>query len=537
MIVRKQPGLLGRDEYQALLRSDFYSFFVRCFAELNGGTSFLPNWHVEVMAAKLQEVLSGKCRRLIINIPPRHLKSLAASIALPAFALGRHPAMNIINVTYGQELSDKFARDSRGILTSSWYQAVFATRLISARASLSELATTTGGFRLATSVGGVLTGRGADLILIDDPLKPSDAVSDTRRTAVNEWYDGTLYSRLNDKTKGAIVIVMQRLHEHDLVGHVLEKEGWDIVSFPAIAEDNETFRISGALGKRSFVRLTGTALHPARESIETLDRIRSTIGEYNFAGQYQQRPAPMGGGLVKFNWFKNYREDELPQSFDQIIQSWDTANKPSELADFSVCITIGKIGPKLFVLDVFRKKLYFPSLKRAVVEQANRFNPSTILIEDRASGTQLIQDLLVSGLSRVTRYSPSGDKIMRLNAQTSTIENGFVYLPTQAAWLAEYLRELTVFPNGRHDDQVDATAQALDWISSKSAGPAIIEFYRQQCEQAFGGAPTALVRLRAPSGTSTVYGLSSQQYNVQGGSVEVEAGDAGPLIAAGFFHC
>ena len=535
MIGRGLAGALERDEYHALLRNDFYSFFVRCFAEVNGKTTFLPNWHVEVLAAKLQSVLSGHCRRLVINIPPRHLKSLAASIALPAFALGRDPTLNIINVTYGQDLSEKFARDCRAIMASPWYQAAFPARLTSSRAALSELATTRGGFRLATSVGGVLTGRGADLILIDDPLKPSDAVSEGRRAAVNEWYDGTLYSRLDDKTQGAIVVVMQRLHEDDLVGHVLAKEGWDVLSFPAIAEDDETFNIVTCFGSRRFTRKAGAALHAEREAIETLERIRSTIGDYNFAGQYQQRPAPMGGGLVKAAWFSLYRQDEQPARFDQIIQSWDTANKPSELADYSVCVTIGKSGSKLYLLNVYRRKLDFPSLKRAVVEQADLYNPSTILIEDRASGTQLIQDLLAGGHNRVTRYVPLGDKIMRLHAQTATIENGFVYLPTHAAWLAEYVREVTIFPNSRHDDQVDATAQALDWINTRSAPPAILEYYRLECQRV-DGTPD-LVRLSAPHGTTHVYGRGGQCYTVQNRCIEVEGSDAPPLIAAGFIKC
>lgn len=216
-------AVLAHAEYEAVLRADFYSFMLRCFADLNSGAGFLPSWHFEVMTAKLQSVRDGRVKRLIINIPPRHLKSLAASIALPAWLLGHDPTQAIINVTYGQELSDKFARDCRAIMMSSWYHALFATRLLSARASLQELATTRGGFRMSTSVGGVLTGRGADLILIDDPVKPSDAMSQSRRSAANEWFDGTLYSRLNDKTKGAIVIVMQRLHEDDLVGHLLKR--------------------------------------------------------------------------------------------------------------------------------------------------------------------------------------------------------------------------------------------------------------------------------------------------------------------------
>ena len=448
--------VLSQIEYQTALRVDFYSFMLRCFAELNPGAAFLPSWHIELMAAKLQAVRDRQVRRLIINIPPRHLKSLAASIALPAWLLGHHPAEAIVNVTYGQELSDKFARDCRAVMMASWYRALFPTRLSSPRPPLQELVTTQGGFRLATSVGGVLTGRGADLIIIDDPLKPSDAMSESRRMAANEWFDGTLYSRLNDKVRGAIVIIMQRLHEDDLVGHVLKQEGWETRLLPRDRRGRRTALRRDALrAKGVLVAVTGAALHPERELLETLQRIRSTIGEYNFAGQYQQTPAPAGGGMVKEAWFRRYRPEERPASFDQVVQSWDTANKPSELADYSVCTTWGVKGPHFYLLNVLRKKLDFPNLKRAVREQGDLFSPTTILIEDKASGTQLIQDLIDAGLSRVTRYKPDGDKIMRLHAQTATIENGFVHLPETAHWLADYLHELTMFPAGRHDDQVD----------------------------------------------------------------------------------
>ena len=185
----------------------------------------------------------------------------------------------------------------------------------------------------------MLTGRGADIIVIDDPLKPEEALSEAQRQACNEWYDHTLYSRVNDKRHGAIVIVMQRLHEDDLVGHVLGQEHWEVIRFPAIAEADEVHRIETIWGPRTFRRQPGEALHPDREPLEVLDRIRRTTGEYNFAGQYQQSPAPLGGGLVKAAWFKRHNEKNLPETFDRIVQSWDTANKATELSDFSVCTT------------------------------------------------------------------------------------------------------------------------------------------------------------------------------------------------------
>jgi hypothetical protein len=180
-----------------------------------------------------------------------------ASAALPAFWLGHRPKASIIHVTYGQALSEKFARDCRTIMTSSWHKALFSTRLTNPRAALQEMTTTAGGSRLATSVGGVLTGRGADLIIIDDPLKPDEAVSDTQRKSVNEWFEGTLYSRLNDKSAGVIIVIMQRLHEDDLVGHLVRQGGWTVLSFPAIAEVDEIHDVETIFGPRRFVRRIG----------------------------------------------------------------------------------------------------------------------------------------------------------------------------------------------------------------------------------------------------------------------------------------
>ncbi len=460
-------SVLSLAEVRATVRKDFYSFLVRCFTELHAGRTFSPAWHAEVLAAKLQGVREGQVKRLVVNVPPRHLKSLAASVALPAWLLGRDPTLAIINVTYAQDLSDKFARDCRAVMSSDWYQALFETRLASPREPLAELATTCGGSRMATSVGGVLTGRGADVILIDDPLKPIDAMSQSRRAAANDWFDSTLYSRLNDKQKGAIVIVMQRLHEDDLAGHVLGQGGWEVVSFPAVAEEDEAHAFETPLaGAWAFRRLAGEALDPAREPLPALERIRATIGEMNFAAQYQQRPAPAGGGMIKAAWLQRFRLAD-PPPFDRIVQSWDTANKPSELSDYSVCTTWGLKGPRFYLLNVLRKKLSYPELRRAVIEQNSLFRPQAIVIEDRASGTQLIQDLIDDGLSHVARFSPDGDKIMRLHAQTAVIENGFVFVPEEAPWLADYLAELTAFPAGRWDDQVDSTAQFLAWAKKK----------------------------------------------------------------------
>src|SRR5262252_6409235 len=528
---------LTRAEYEVLLRHDLVTFAGRCFQDLNPQTCLAVNWHLEVIAAKLMEVWEGKITRLIINLPPRHLKSLMASIAFPAWCLGRDPTAQILYVSYAQDLADKLARDCRGIMMSPWYRQLFPTRLAPHRQAVQEFITTRQGYRLATSTGGVLTGRGADIILIDDPLKPDEALSDAQRQACNEWYDHTLYSRLNDKRHGAIVIIMQRLHEDDLVGHVLGQEPWEILSFPAIAENDEEHPVETILGPRCFRRRQGEALHSEREPLEVLARIRRTIGEYYFAGQYQQSPAPLGGGLVKADWFKRYREGELPKRFDRIVQSWDTANKATELSDFSACTTWGVKGKDLFLLDVLRRRLEYPALKRAVREQQSRFNPTVVLIEDKASGTQLIQELITEGCYAVTRYQPTTDKVMRLHAQTAIIENGFVHIPETAAWLGEYLHELTVFPRGKHDDQADSTAQFLDWFKKPFPGQGHYEWARMQAERLANQEKDRerhRVLLEGPPFMS-VQTFSGRHLQVASdGTLELSADDAEPLIRVGW---
>ena len=467
-------------EYWALLRNDFYTFAHRAFRELNQQVSFLRNWHIELIAAKLEACCRGAGPRLIINVQPRSLKSHLGTVALPAFILGNNPSAQIICASYGQDLASKHSMDCRTLMTSEWYKGLFPTRLSPQKQSVQEFVTTQGGSRLSTSVGGVLTGRGADLIIIDDPLKPDEALSETQRNAVNDWYDHTLYSRMNDKQTGCIIIIMQRLHEDDLVGHVLEQEDWEHARLPAIAEEEETHLIQSPFHTRTVRRHIGEALHPEREPLVILEHIRRTIGEYNFAGQYQQQPAPLGGGMVKVEWFKTYITGEEPSKFDMVFQSWDTANKSTELSDFSVCTTWGRKNKKLYLLHVLRKRLDYPDLKRAVRDQAEWFRPSNILVEDKASGTQLIQELIRDSVYGVTRYEPTMDKVMRLHSVTNTIENGLVYLPAEADWLAVYLHELTTFPSGKHDDQTDSTSQALDWAKQHQCTYPLEEFRKRQ---------------------------------------------------------
>ena len=275
---------------------------------------------------------------------------------------------------------------------------------------------------------------------------------------------------------------------------------WEVVSFPAIAKIDEEHIVKTPFGRKTFVRRTGDALHAERESVETLARIRSAIGEYNFAGQYQQTPGPAGGGMVKEPWFRRYRPDQRPESFDQIAQSWDTANKPSELA-ITPSAPLGTSRDPPSISSTFcARSSPFPSSSGPYANRVIFFNPTVILIEVKASGTQLIEDLLDAGLSRVTPCKPDGDKIMRLHAQTATIENGFVHLPETAYWLADHIHELILFRAGqlRRPSRLHGAGARLDEI--RPPGWGIFEYYRDFVAQANGTAPEPLVSLKTPPG-------------------------------------
>jgi predicted phage terminase large subunit-like protein len=463
---------LTLEEYEYILRNDFAAFLQCGFYELNPQTTYQPSPHIELIASKLDACRRGKMRRLILNVPPRSLKSHCASIAFSAWLLGHNPGERVICASYGQDLAEKLARDTRTLMSSDWYKALFQTRI--AGQAIHDLTTNAGGYRMATSVGGVLTGRGGNFIIIDDPLKPDEALSESQRDKVNEWYSHSLLSRQDDKEAACIIIVMQRLHQDDLVGHVLEQDDWEVLSLPAICEVDESHIIESPFGKRKFHRQPGEALHPQRESLATLAKIRQGLGEYNFTAQYQQNPTPRGGALIKTAWLRYYEPGSEPARFQRIVQSWDTANKAGDLNDFSVCTTWGVNGKDVYLLHVVRRRLNYPELKRAVAIQRSLYPRCTIVIEDKASGTQLIQELKRDGVPVTPYTTPTGtDKLMRLHAQTAWFENGRVFLPNEAHWLNDYVAELTGFPGTKFADQVDSTAQALDHIGS-IPGPLII---------------------------------------------------------------
>jgi len=471
------------EETAALLRIDLSSFIHRSFLELNPQTEYLHNWHIDLIADALTRVAMGESTRLIINIPPRNLKSMCATIAFVAWALGKWPHKRFICASFGADLAHKHALDCRQIMLSPWYQAVFPTRLNSSKMAVHDFATTEKGGRMAVSTGGGITGRGADILIIDDPLKPDEASSDTTRKGANSWFDNTAYTRLDSKKHGAIVIIMQRLHMDDLVGHVKEKGDWEIINLPAIAEEAQTFHYRSIRGPKTVHRKIGDVLHPERESLETLMQIRDNIGEYPFTGQYQQAPVPLGGGLIKNEWIHSYEPHELPSSFELLVQSWDTASKTNQFSDYSVCVTLGLKNKMIYVLDLWRGRVDFPALKTQAIVKAHQFKPHHILVEDASSGIQLVQELKHQQIYSVKPIRPEKDKITRIFAQTAVFESGRVKFPVEAPWLRDCIHELTTFPFDKFDDQVDALGQGLTFMRDRLDEPGIFGYMRQEVEK------------------------------------------------------
>jgi predicted phage terminase large subunit-like protein len=446
----------------------FHLFAVKAFNIVNPGTTFVPTIGALAICRKLAQVENGECQRLIINVPPRSGKSLLASIALPAFVLGRDPTRRIICASYSGDLSSKLARDCRTVMQHSSYRTLFPATKIAGKNTEFEFETAHGGFRFSTSVGGTLTGRGGNLIIIDDPQKPDEAASASARDRVWEWFTQTVGSRLDNKAEDAIAVVMQRLHVDDLSGRLLEAGGWDHLCIPAIAETEQSLDVAEG---RSMTRAIGEVLDQTREPLEVLEGIRRELGSATFEAQYQQQPVPETGGLVEWDWFCTYESEPARTRADKLVISWDPAVKDGETNDYTVgIVALVKPNRHVYILDLIRERMSFPALHQRMFTESRK-RPNVIhLIEDAAAGSSLLQELRGSHLT-VIPFCPRGGKTVRLNAVTPVIEGRRVHLPARAPWIEPFKRELLTFPHGKYNDQVDALSQLLHWACLRYRGP------------------------------------------------------------------
>ncbi len=447
-------------EIEALLRTDFSSFIQRSFKVINPSVDYLHNWHIDVLAEYLQSCEEGEIQRLIINMPPRYLKSIVVSVAWPAWLLGHDPSRRIIVSSYAQGLANKHSMDCRLVMEQKWYNYLFPrVKFSHDQNEKHKFVTTQRGFRLATSTGGSVTGEGGNFLIVDDIHNPINIFSDVKRESDIAWFEHVFSSRLDDKKKGVFVVVMQRLHEDDLSGKLLQKHGWEMLSLPAITEKRT---VIGYEGKMLKIRAEGELLHEAREGKEQLENIRQDLGSAAYLAQYQQRPVSLESSLLRLAWFNRY--DKMPEMEEgMVVQSWDTAIKGLAQHDYSVCSTWLCMDKEYYLLDVMRDKMEYPALKKRLVRMAKIWSPDVVLVEDKASGQSLIQDIKRETRLPIMAVMPKKDKITRLAAVSALIEAGQVWLPKQAQWLEAFENELLKFPQVQHDDQVDSMSQLLNW--------------------------------------------------------------------------
>lgn len=430
-------------------------------------------WFHRELAKELQifykDVQQGKSPRLMITVPPRHGKSQLASMHFPAWTLGKDPTLPIIWTSFSSSLALDINREVQRIMSSEEYHRIFPRSALSPKKKKGEIRRADffeipefGGKFLTAGVGGAITGKGAKILGIDDPIKNrEEANSITIRNKIWDWYTSTAYTRL--APGGGVLLIQTRWHEDDLAGRLIEAmkaecgDTFRVVNYPAIAEQDE------------FHRKAGEALHPERYSLAQLTSMRRTIGEFDWAALYQQHPAPVGGAIFKSEWLRFYNIQDLPQKFDEKIQSWDFTFKDSAGAD-NVCGTVwGVKGPNIFLLDLVCEKMNFTKSVAAIRAMTNKHPDAFVkLVEDKANGTAII-DYLRKEIPGMIPITPTESKLTRANAVTPAFEAGNVWLPatTLYKWVSPYLTEMQTFPSAAHDDQVDSTTQAIKYLVKK----------------------------------------------------------------------
>jgi predicted phage terminase large subunit-like protein len=403
--------------------------------------------HHKIIADALERVERGECKRLMLFAPPRHGKSMLTSEFFPAWFFGRNPDKYIIHATYAQDLADDWGRKVRNQLADDIFPFPDC-QLSQDSASQKKFVTTRGGSYFGLGVGGAATGRGAHLLLIDDPIKGrEEADSETIRRKLKDWYKAVAYTRL--MPDAAVVIMLTRWHYDDLAGWLLRehaREGWEVISFPAISGDKQ-------------------ALWPDFYPYDRLMEIKDQLGSRDWSALYQQEPAPDEGSIFDLGWFRRY--EVAPNTPDMIIHSWDTGTKDEDIHDPSALTVWHVFGNAIYLVDVFLSRVQFPGLRRATESFAVRDNPDAILIEDKGSGQQLIQVLKEESALPVIAIEPVKSKTIRAQGVSWMVEAGRVFLPAKAPWLIDFETEVAAFPVAPHDDQVDSMTQALKWLANK----------------------------------------------------------------------
>jgi predicted phage terminase large subunit-like protein len=430
-------------------REDFMSF-VKC-----AWPEFIEGAHHRIIAKKFNDLAEGKINRLIVNMPPRHTKSEFASFLLPAWMVGRNPKLKIIQVTHTGELAIRFGRKAKHLIDSDEYRKIFETTLQEDSKAAGRWETAQGGEYFAAGVGGAITGRGADLLIIDDPHSEQDALSSTALESAYDWYTSGPRQRL--QPGGKIVLVMTRWSKKDLTGVLLKNQKdvkgdqWDVVEFPAIMDHGP--------GKEKPV-------WPEYWKLDELEKVKATLPVGKWNAQWMQKPTSEEGALIKREWWRRWKHDWIPE-LHHVIQSYDTAFLKKETADYSAITTWGVFYPNedspanLILLDAIKERMEFPELRRRALEQYKYWNPESVIVEQKASGTPLTHELRQMDIP-VSTFTPSrgNDKHVRVNSCAPLFESGMIWAPEQR-FAEEVIEECAAFPHGDHDDLVDAMTMAV----------------------------------------------------------------------------
>lgn len=448
-------------------REHLAPFIRKTFETVDPGADYMHAWYIDLIAEYLEAVSSNEIQNLCINIPPRFLKSISVTIAWPAWELGRNPSQQILAASYSEKLSMKHNVDCRLVVQSDWYQQAFPeVRLSGDQNEKAKFTTTKRGHRIATSVGGTATGEGGNILILDDPINPKKALSDTERATANDWVDQTWSTRKNNPKRSHEVIVMQRLHVNDTTGHVLSKDRdkWEHLVIPQECEKKTI--VVFPKSKRKITRKKGDLLHPERMGTEEITATKKRLGTYGFAGQHQQRPTPLGGGRIKLEWFPRYKVK--PTQPSKIIMSFDTAQKEKEINDPSAGGVFYEQDNQWHLVHVWKDTVQYPVLKQKVIDMAAHWKPHAILIEDKSSGESLIQELKKDTSLPIIPIQPEASKILRLDSQTPSLEAGVLALPDSNELHYEwqtYLEEcLAHFPSPTSWDELDMISQFLKYI-------------------------------------------------------------------------
>ena len=438
------------------------------WSSIEPGVEFQNNWHIDAIGEHLQAVVEGDIKRLIINVPPRHMKSISVAVVLPAWTWTIQPEKKFLYASYASSLSIRDSVKCRRLLDSRWYQTHFGDmfNLTSDQNQKQRFENDKTGARIATSVDGALTGEGGDIIVVDDPHNVRESESATVRESVLDWWDQAMQTRLNDPKTGAFIIIMQRVHEKDLTGHILANQynEWDHLCLPARYEVGHPTPTNSTLGFTDPRTREGDLLWEERIDKKTLDNIEKSLGSYASAGQLQQRPMPKGGGILKAEWWVGWDKPDLPD-IEYVLQSWDTAFSTKEKTSYSARTTWGvfrKNGQvNAIVLDMWYDRVTYPELRKIAQESYYDYEPDAVLIEKKASGQSLLQDLRMAGVP-VIEYMPDRDKEARAHASSALLEDGRIWYPSDKKWCKDLIDICAAFPATENDDIVDTCTQA--WL-------------------------------------------------------------------------